>query len=86
MQPSLKKNEVFVYQNMLHRREKTKRKFKIHDLVRTADLKKTFLTGDSTNWSNEFYKTTEIIKDTIRSFRIDNLLEQYNEALLKKTK
>ena len=31
------------------------------------------------------YKITEIIKDTISIYRIDNLPERYNEALLKKT-
>ena len=28
---------------------------------------------------------TEIINDTILSYRLDNLPERYNEALLKKT-
>ena len=31
------------------------------------------------------YKITEIIKDTIPSYRLDNLPERYNESLLKKT-
>ena len=37
------------------------------------------------NWSYKLYKLTEIINDTIPSYRIDNLPERYNEALLKKT-
>ena len=31
------------------------------------------------------YKITEIINDTIPSYKIDNLKERYNEVLLKKT-
>ena len=48
---SLKKNEGFVYKNLLDKREKVNPKFQINDLVRTADLKKTFSKGDTTNWS-----------------------------------
>ena len=55
------------------------------DLFRTADLKKTFSKGDTTNWSYKLFKITEIINDTIPSYKIDNLKERYNEALLKKT-
>ena len=82
---SLKKNEGFVYKNLLDKRKKVKPKFQINDLVRTADLKKTFSKSDTTNWSYKLYKITEIIKDTIPSYHIDNLPERYNEALLKKT-
>ena len=57
----------------------------MNDLVRVADLKKTFSKGDTTNWSYKLYKITEIINDTIPSYGIDNLIERYNEALLKKT-
>ena len=55
------------------------------DLVRTADLKRTFSKGDTTNWSYKVYKITEIINDTIPTYHIDNLPERYNESLLKKT-
>ena len=86
IQASLKKNEGFVYKNLLDKRKKVKPKFQINDLVRTADLKKTFSKGDMTNWSYKLlYKITEIINDTIPSNKIDNLKERYNEALLKKT-
>ena len=37
------------------------------------------------NWSYKLYKNTEIINDTIPSYKIDNLKERYNESLLKKT-
>ena len=70
---------------MLDKRKKIKPKYEIGDLVRTADLKKTFSKADTTNWSNKLYKITEIVNDTIASYRLDNLKERYNEALLKKT-
>ena len=70
---SLKKNEGFVYKNILDKRKKIKPKYEIGDLVRTADLKKTFSKGDKTNWSYKLYKITEIINDTIPSYEIDNL-------------
>ena len=84
IQASLKKNEGFVYKNILDKRKKIKPKFQINDLVRTANLRKTFSKGDTTNWSYKIYKITEIIDDTIPSYKIDNLPERYNESLLKK--
>ena len=62
---SLKKNEGFVYKKLLDKRKKVIPKFQINDLVRVADLKKTFSKGDTTNWSYKLYKITEIINDTI---------------------
>ena len=85
IQASLKKNEGFVYKHSIDKRKKITPKFKIDDLVRTADLKKTFSKGDTFNWSYKLYKNTEIINDTIPSYHIDNLKERYNESLLKKT-
>ena len=85
IQASLKKNEGYVYKNLLDKRKKVKPKFQIYDLVRTADLKKTFSKGDTTNWSYKLYKITEIINDTIPNYKINNLPERYNESLLKKT-
>ena len=82
---SLKKNEGVVYKNLLDKRKKVKPKFQINDLVRTADLKKTFSKGDTTNWSYKVYKISEYINDTIPSYKINNLPERYNESLLKKT-
>ena len=83
IQSSLKKNEGYVYHNSLDKRKKIK--FHVNDLIRTADLKKTFFKSDMTNWSYKLYKFIEFINDTILSYRIDNLNERYNEALLKKT-
>ena len=85
IQASLKKNEGFVYKNLLDKRMKIKPKYEINDLVRTADLKKTFSKGDTINWSYKLYKITEIINDTLPSYKIDNLKERYSELLLKKT-
>ena len=85
IQASLKKNEGYVYKNLLDKRKKVTPKFQVNDLIRTADIKKTFSKGDTTNWSYKLYKITEIINDTIPSYRLDNLPESYNESLLKKT-
>ena len=85
IQASLRKNEGYVYKNLLDKRKKIKPKYEIDDLVRTADLKKTFSKSDTTNWSYKLYKVTEIIKDTVPDYKIDNLKERYNESLLKKT-
>ena len=85
IQASLKKNEGYVYKNLLDKRKKLKAKYEIGDLVRTADLKKTFSKGDTTNWSYKLYKITEMINDTIPAYKINNLSERYNESLLKKT-
>ena len=85
IQASSKKNEGYVYNNFIDKRRKVKPKIQINDLVKTADLKKTFSKGYTTNWSYKLFKITEIFNDTIPSSRIDNLPERYNEALLKKT-
>ena len=79
------KNEGFVYQILLDKWKQIKPKYKIGDLVRTADLKRTFSKGDTTNSSYKLYKSTEIVNDTIPSYKIDHLKERYDEALLKKT-
>ena len=84
VQASLKKNEGYVYNNLLDKRKKRTPEFQLNDFVRTADLKKTFSKGDTTNWSFKLYKITEIIKDTIPSYRLDNIPERYNESLLKR--
>ena len=65
IQASLKKNERYVYKNFLDKRRKLKPKFQLNDLVRTADLRKTFSKSGMTNWSYNFYKITELIIDTI---------------------
>ena len=49
IQASLKKNEGYVYKNFLEKRKRITPKFQENDLVRTADLKKTFSKGDTTD-------------------------------------
>ena len=85
IQANSKKNEGYVYKTLLDKRKKIKPKFRVNDLVRVADLKKMFSRRDTTNWSYKLYKITEIFNDILPSYKIDNLRERYNEALLKKT-
>ena len=85
IQASLKKNEGYVYNKLLNKRKKISPKFQTNDLTRVADIRKTFSKGVTTNWSYKLYNITEIIIDTKRSYKIDNLRERYNKALLKKT-
>ena len=86
VQASKKSNEKLVFSNLHDRRVRQKPKFKLGDLVRTADIKRVFSKGDSTNWSYKLYTITEVIHDTIPSYRIDYLPERYNENLLLPTK
>ena len=85
IQASLKKNEGYVYKFFFDKRKKKTPKFQINNLVRTADLKKTFSKSDATNWSYKIYKIKEINNDTIPSYKINNLKERYKKALLKRT-
>ena len=63
-------NENLVYNNLRDKRDKQLSKYKLGQLVRTADIKKVFSKGDSTNWSYKFYTITEMTHDTIPSYRI----------------
>ena len=45
---------------------------------------KTFSKADSTSWSYNLYKITEIVKATIPTYKINQLHERYNEVLVKK--
>ena len=56
VEASLKKNEGYVYKNLLDKRKIVNPKFQLNDFVRVADLKKTFSKGDTTNWSCKLYK------------------------------
>ena len=85
IQASRKVNEKEVYQNLQDKRAKQKPKFKLGQLVRTADIKKVFSKGDSTNWSYKLYTITDVIHNTIPSYRINYLPERYNENLLRFT-
>ena len=83
---SKKSNEKIVYINLKDKREARKPKYKLGQLVLTADIKKVFSKGDSTNYSYKLYTITEIIHDTIPSYRINYLPERYNQNLLLPTK
>ena len=86
IQASKKSKEKVVYSNLQGQRVGQKPKFKLSQLVRTADIKRFFSKGDSTNWSYKLYTITEVIYDTIASSRIDYLSERYKESLLLPTK
>ena len=83
---SKKSNEKIVYSNLQDKRKILNPKYNLGQLVRTADIKQVFSKGDSTNYSYKFYTITEIIHDTVPSYRIDYLPERYNENLLLPTK
>ena len=76
-------NEKEVSINLQDKRQKQKPKYKLGDIVRTADKRNIFSKGDSTNWSYKLYTITEVIHDTIPSYRINYFPERYNEQLLK---
>ena len=80
IQASLKKNEAFCYNILLDKRKKKNSTFQINDLVRAADLKKTFSKSDTTKWFYKLYKILEFFNDTIPNYHTDNLQERYNEA------
>ena len=85
IQASKKSNEKEVYSNIRDNREVRKPKNKLGQLVRTADIRRVFSKGDSTNWSFKSYTITESIHDSVPSYRIDYLPERYNENLLLPT-
>ena len=86
VQASKKSNEKIVYSNLRDSRRKLNPKYKVGQLVRTADIKRVFSKGDPTNWSYKLYTITEVIYNTIPSYRIDYLPERYTENLLLPTK
>ena len=86
IQASKKLNEKLISSNLQDRKVKQQPKYKLGQLVRTADSKRVFSKGDSTNWSYKLYTITEVIHDTNPSYRINYLPESYNENLLLPTK
>ena len=83
---SKKINEKVVYNNLKDNREKQKPKFQLGQLFRTADIQRVFSKGDSTNYSYKLYTITEVIHDTIPSYRLNYLPERYTQNLLQPTK
>ena len=86
IQASKKVNGRKVNSNLRDDRVKQKPKYKLGQLIRTADIKRVFSTGDSTNYSYKLYTITDVIHNTIPSYRIDYLPERYNENILLPTK
>ena len=86
IQASKISNEKAVFDNLRDDREKKTPKYKLGQLVRTADIKRVFSKRDSTNYSYKLYTITEVIHDTIPSYRIDYLLKRDNQNLLLPTK
>ena len=85
-QASKKSNEKLVYSNLQGRRVKQQAKFNLSQLVKTADVKRVFSKGDSTNYSYKLYTITEVIHDSIPSYRLNYLPERCNQNLLLPTK
>ena len=71
IQASKKSNEKIVFDNLRDDRQKQRPKFKSGQLVRTADIKKVFSKGDSTNYSYEIYTITEVIHNAIPTYKIN---------------
>ena len=65
IQASIKINEKVVNNNLKCNREILKAKFKLGQIVPTADIKRVFSKGDSTNWSYILHTITQIVHDTI---------------------
>ena len=83
---SKKSIEKLMFDNLQDKRQNQKPKFHLGQLVRTSDIRSVFSKGDSTNYSYKIYTITEVIHDTIPSYRIDYLPERYNQNLLLPTK
>ena len=82
IQASKKSNKKQCLGNLKDNREIQKPKFKLGHLVRTAEIKKVFSKGDSTNWSCNLYTLTEVLHNTIPIYRINYLRKRYNQNLL----
>ena len=86
VQARKKVNEKKVYSNLQDQKVRQQPKFKLGQLTRAADIKRVFSKGDSTNWSYKLYTITEVIHDTIPTYRVDYVPERYNQNLLLPTK
>ena len=76
IEASKKINEDIVYINLSDKRMKKLTKYKVNDLVRTADNRNIFSKFDSANWSHRLYKITQIIDGTIPSYKLENYPER----------
>ena len=62
-----------LYSILQDRRFRQKARFNLGQVVRTADIKRNFSKGDSTNWSYILYTKNEVNHDNIPSYRINYL-------------
>ena len=85
-QASKKSNEKKVFSNLNDKREIRKPKFKLVQLIRTADIKRVFGKGESTNYCFKLYTIREVIHDTVPSYGNDYLPERHTEILVLPTK
>ena len=81
----LKKKETDFRGSQTNKRFERIPKFKISDLVRTADLIKAFSKRDATDWYYKSYTITKITNDTIPSYYMNNLHVEIEWAFSKKT-
>ena len=81
-----KANETIVYSNLQDGGVRQQPKHKLGQLVRTADIKRVFTKGDSTNFFYRLNTITEVIPDTVPSYRINYLLGRYIQNSLLLTK
>ena len=86
IQASKTTNKKLVFDNLQDKRQKQKPKFHPGQLVPTSNIRSVFSKGDGTNYSYNIYTKTEVIHDTIPSYRINYLPERYNQNLLLPTK
>ena len=70
VQASTQLNEKLVYSSLQDRRVRQKPKLQQRHLVRISDIRSVFSKGDSTNYSYEVYTITEVIHDTLLSYRL----------------
>ena len=86
IQASKLSNEKKSFQIFKTIEKKLEPKFKLEQLVRSLDNKKIFSKGYSKNFSCKLYTVSEVIHDTIPSYRINYLPETYNKNLKGPTK
>ena len=75
---SKKANDKEVNSNFQDRSVRQQTKFKFRQLVHTADIERVFSNGDSTNYRYNLYTITEVLHNTILSYRHNYLTERYN--------
>ena len=75
-----------MFGNLINKREIEKPKFQLRQLVCRADNKRVLIKGVSTSYSYKLYTITEVIHNTIPSYRINFLPERYNQNLILPTK